>query len=52
MRAHGGEILVSATLKDLTAGAGELKFDAGRDLELKGLTAPNRVYALEWANQK
>lgn len=49
-RARGGEILVSATLRDLTVSAGDLNFDAGRDLELKGLTGPHRVYALEWAD--
>ena len=36
-RARGGEILVSATLRDLTISAGDLNFDAGRELELKGL---------------
>ncbi|MHB8384583.1 MAG: adenylate/guanylate cyclase domain-containing protein, partial [Candidatus Binataceae bacterium] len=49
-RARGGEILVSATLKDLTESAGDLNFDGGRDLELKGLSGAHRVYALEWEN--
>jgi eukaryotic-like serine/threonine-protein kinase len=49
-RARGGEILVSATLRDLTISAGDLNFDAGREFELKGLSGAHRVYALEWAN--
>jgi len=47
--ARGGEILVSATLRELTVSAGDLNFDAGRELELKGLSGAHRVYALEWA---
>ncbi|HVA77274.1 MAG TPA: AAA family ATPase [Candidatus Binataceae bacterium] len=49
-RARGGEILVSATLKDLTESAGDLAFGAGRDLELKGLSGAHRVYALQWTD--
>ncbi|MGC1678550.1 MAG: AAA family ATPase [Candidatus Binataceae bacterium] len=49
-RAQGGEILVSATLRELTVSAGDLNFDTGREMELKGLSGTHRVYALEWAN--
>jgi predicted ATPase/class 3 adenylate cyclase len=50
-RARGGEILVSATLRDLTESAGDLVFDTSRDLELKGLSGTHRVYALQWADR-
>jgi len=43
-RAEGGEILVSATMKDIAASAGDLKFDAGRDVELQGFAGSHRVY--------
>jgi class 3 adenylate cyclase len=43
-QAKGGEILVSATMKDIAASAGDLKFDAGRDVELKGFAGSHRLY--------
>jgi class 3 adenylate cyclase len=45
-QAEGGEILVSALLKDLTESSGEFTFDDGRDLALKGLAGTHRVYAV------
>ena len=45
-QAAGGEVLVSGLVKELTAGASELRFDAGRDLQLKGLEEPQKVFAL------
>jgi hypothetical protein len=30
------------------ASAGDLRFDAGREVELKGLAGPHRVHALDW----
>ena len=45
--ASGGEILVSALLKELTAHAGEFSFDAGREVELKGI-GPQRVHRVAW----
>jgi eukaryotic-like serine/threonine-protein kinase len=48
--ARGGEILVSSALKEL-AGEDGLSFDAGRDLELKGLTGTHRVYRASWEEQ-
>jgi class 3 adenylate cyclase len=47
-RARGGEIMVSALLKELTESAGEFAFDAGEDVELKGLTGTQRVYTVRW----
>jgi class 3 adenylate cyclase len=49
-QARGGEILVSEDLK-LRAedgGNGDLGFDAGRDLELKGLAGTHRIYRADW----
>jgi adenylate cyclase len=49
--ARGGEVLVSALLKDLTRGAREFRFDDGREAELKGLAGRHRVFALDWEQQ-
>jgi class 3 adenylate cyclase len=48
-QAKGGEILVSALLKELLAGRGDLQFDDGREAELKGLPGAHRMYPVEWA---
>jgi class 3 adenylate cyclase len=42
--ASGGEILVSALMRDLTESAGDIRFDAAREVVLKGLTGTHRVY--------
>ncbi len=47
-QARGGEILVSALLKELTESAGEFSFDAGRELALKGLSGTHRLYGVAW----
>ena len=51
--ALGGEILVSQELRDAAAsgnGNGNgLRFDDGRELELKGLAGSHRVFRAEWA---
>jgi class 3 adenylate cyclase len=47
-QATGGEILVSSLLKELTSSGGDIAFDGGRDVELKGLSEPQRVYAVAW----
>ena len=47
-QARGGEILVSSLLKELTASAGDVSFDEGREVELKGLSGTHRVYAVAW----
>jgi class 3 adenylate cyclase len=48
-QAGGGEILVSALLRDLLAGRGDLQFDDGREAELKGLTGVHQIYAVRWS---
>ncbi len=52
-QAAGGEILVSEELR-AAASAGDgngagLRFDEGRELELKGLAGSHRVFRAEWA---
>ncbi|HEY7267142.1 MAG TPA: AAA family ATPase [Solirubrobacterales bacterium] len=49
-QALGGEILVSEELRQAAAsGNGDgLRFDDGRELELKGLAGSHRVYRAEW----
>jgi eukaryotic-like serine/threonine-protein kinase len=50
-QALGGEILVSEELRaSVSTDAGNgLRFDDGRELELKGLAGSHRVYRAEWA---
>jgi eukaryotic-like serine/threonine-protein kinase len=50
-QAIGGEILVSEELREAASGENGdgLRFDAGRELELKGLAGSHRVYRAEWA---
>jgi class 3 adenylate cyclase len=47
-RAAGGEILTSSLVKELTESSGDLVFDDGEDVELKGLSRPHRVHRVEW----
>ncbi len=47
-QAKGGEILVSSLLRELTDGGGDIAFADGRDVELKGLTGSQRVFAVQW----
>jgi class 3 adenylate cyclase len=44
--ASGGEILVSALMRELTESAGDIRFDTGREVVLKGLAGTHRVYAV------
>ena len=44
----GGEILVSSLVKELTESAGDIRFDEGRDVELKGLAGLTRIYPVLW----
>lgn len=46
--AHGGEILLSATLHDLTDSAGDLKFAEVGEMRLKGLAGTHRIYRAVW----
>jgi class 3 adenylate cyclase len=43
------EIMVSGLTRDLTLAGGDLSFDAGREVELKGLSQPWRVHRVSWA---
>jgi class 3 adenylate cyclase len=45
-QARGGEILVSSVLKELCDLGGEFQFENGREVQLKGLTEPRRVYSV------
>jgi class 3 adenylate cyclase/tetratricopeptide (TPR) repeat protein len=47
-QAGGGEILVSAPLKELAEGAGDLTFGDPRELGLKGLSGTHTVHPVEW----
>ncbi len=47
-QAQGCQILVSSLLKELTASAGDIRFDEGRDVELKGLAGTHRVFSVAW----
>lgn len=42
--ASGGEILASALLRQLTESAGDIRFGAGREVTLKGLSGTHHVY--------
>ena len=46
--AKGGEILVSSLLRKLTESGGDIAFDDGREVVLKGLTGTQRVYSVGW----
>ena len=47
-QARGGQILVSALLKELTESSGDIRFGEGRDVQLKGLAELSRVYLVKW----
>jgi len=46
--ACGGEILVSALLKELVAGTGDFRFGEPREVELKGLSGTHQVVPVHW----
>ena len=55
-QALGGEILVSEELREAAGGngadgGGRLRFDDGRELELKGLAGSHRVFRAEWTSE-
>ena len=43
-----GEVLVSGLTRDLTAAGGDLRFDDGEEVTLKGLSQPWRVHRVVW----
>jgi class 3 adenylate cyclase len=47
-QAAAGEILVSGLLKELTESTGDLRFGAGRQVALKGISGSQPVFAVEW----
>lgn len=47
-QARGGEILVSALLKDLVESAGDVKFGDMRQTELKGFAEPFTLFPVDW----
>ena len=46
-----GEILVSGLTRDLTLAGGDLCFDDGHELDLKGLSQPWRVHRVSWSTE-
>ncbi len=46
--AQAGEILVSPTVKEVAQSAGDVRFDQGREIALKGLSGTYRVYRVLW----
>jgi class 3 adenylate cyclase len=47
--AGGGEILMSAAVREYTEGLRRWRYGRTTDLHLKGLSQPERVHALEWS---
>jgi class 3 adenylate cyclase len=47
--AESGEIVVSGLTRDLTVSSGDISFDPGCEVELKGLSQPWRVHRVRWA---
>jgi class 3 adenylate cyclase len=50
-KARAGEILVSSVFKAVTDSAGDLQFDDGYDVELKGLSGTYRVHRVLWSDE-
>ena len=46
--ADGGEILTSSLTNELVTSAGDLRFQAPRDVALKGFSGTHRVFPLVW----
>ncbi len=51
-KARAGEILVSSIFKAVTDSAGDLQFDDGYDVELKGLSGTYRVHRVLWSDEE
>jgi class 3 adenylate cyclase len=50
--ACGGEVLVSRVVHDLVAGGPDVTFLEGRDVELKGIEGPHRLFAVDLASSR
>ena len=48
-QARGAEILVSAPTRELTESVGDIRFDEGREVQLKGLADTYMLYTVTWA---
>jgi class 3 adenylate cyclase len=48
-QAGSREILVSSLLKELTSSSGEFEYQAAREVTLKGISDPQRVFAVRWS---
>ena len=46
-QAVGGQILVSEAVRDAVGGCDDIRFDAGRDVELKGFSGSYRLFAVD-----
>ena len=46
--AEGGQVLVSALLKELTESAGDIRFGEEQEVDLEGLSGKSRVYPVVW----
>ena len=47
-QAQGGEILVSSLVKQLAESRGDIRFDEGQEVELKGLAGKALIYLVQW----
>ncbi len=50
-QAFGGEIVVSAAVKERVGEDGSLSFSAARPVELKGIDGVHDIYRVEWASK-
>lgn len=49
--ATGGEILTSSLVHELVSQTGEFEFEQPRDVQIKGIEGPHRVYPVAWSLQ-
>jgi class 3 adenylate cyclase len=47
-QANGGEIATSASFMDLAKDAGDIRFDHGREVTMKGFPGTYRIYRVAW----
>jgi len=50
-QAHGGQILASSLVKELTEAGGDIEFDQPRESELKGLGDGYRLFPVRWRHE-
>ena len=46
--ARGGQILASSLSKELTESTGDLRFGKPRNVDLKGISGTQKLFAVEW----